>query len=330
MFERVPVLVKMKDEIPSDMLTTLHTLLYASNRAGVDELVSIGSSIANLCGKKFVSQTKKDEKCVHEVVRENINMITPEEGWKVERLMEIAREINLPYTPSERNLIAYKKYMNSKGGILGPAPDPLAKFSDHDGSSKIAGMSIFPVQPSAPNVMPSTMPQPVVQPGPYGNFNTKLIANLGPSQYPPPTSNYPPANPSYHQIPPGGNNFQTRHTFQQSSVHPSVPQYPPTNPNFTSSGIQKQNNPPPYGYQQPPTTMPNCTSKVIDPNQLPPSNPSPSMPKPSASIYSNKDIDLFYPSVGPMPDSVIGAPQPDPKVSEIDDFEARLANLKNN
>lgn len=94
----------MGREIPSDLLTTLHTLLYASNRAGVDELVGIGDQIAKLCGKDFVKKTENDEKCVHEVVRQNINLITPDEGWKVARLIEIAREVNQPYTPSERCL----------------------------------------------------------------------------------------------------------------------------------------------------------------------------------------------------------------------------------
>lgn len=174
MFERVPMLVKMGREIPSDMLTTLHTLLYASNRAGVEELVTIGSIITNLCGKKFASQTEKDEKCVHEVVRENINMITPEEGWKVERLMEIAREVNLPYTPSERNLTSYKKYTQNKKGVLGGLTD--MKFPGDLGGdgARVSGVSGFPVQPSAPYgvppSMPSTMPQPILPSGPYGNL----------------------------------------------------------------------------------------------------------------------------------------------------------------
>jgi len=297
----------------------------------VDELLSIGGTIATLCGKKFVAQTEKDEKCVHEVVRENINIITPEEGWKVERLMEIAREVNLPYNPSERNLASYKKYISGKKGAISSVPESFTKLPGP------GGISGFPDQSSASNTaappMSSIIPQPVVPPGPYGNFNTKLIANLGPLHYPHPTSNYPPIppnNPGYRHMPPGGDNFQ----------QPSGPQYPPMNfnhppprPNLNPSGIPKQDYPPFYGYQQPPATIPNCTSRVLDPNQSPPhSGPNP---------YP-KDIDLFYPSVGPTPDSVMGGPpghlnlgppsepKPDPKYSEIDDFELRLANLKNN
>eukprot|EP00826_Nyctotherus_ovalis_P051732 TRINITY_DN647_c0_g1_i23.p1 TRINITY_DN647_c0_g1~~TRINITY_DN647_c0_g1_i23.p1 ORF type:complete len:448 (+),score=93.28 TRINITY_DN647_c0_g1_i23:122-1465(+) len=372
MYERVPMLVKMGREIPSDMLTTLHTLLYASNRAGVEELMTIGNAIANICGKKFVSQTEKDEKCVHEVVRENINLITPEEGWKVERLMEIAREVNQPYTPNEKSLMAYKKYMQSKGGILGSLADVPGKFPGPgfgDGSSRIPGTSGIPVQPS--------MPQPVIPPGPY--------ANLSPSQYPPPASNYPQvpsAHPGYSPMPPAGSNFQQPGNFQQSGnfhqptnyQQPSVPsnfQQPPANfqhpgsnfnqppsvsqtppgyspgnapsypGGFNPSGVPKQtppaNYPPPY--QPGPATTPNCTSKILDPGQPPAGNPAPyAVGGPSPSMYSNKDVDLIYPSVGPMPDSVMGGaptrpdlappPPPEPKVSEIDDFEARLANLK--
>lgn len=110
MYDRAPMLAKMGREIPSDMSTTLHTLLYASNRAGVEELTTIGSQIATLCGKKFADQTEKDEKCVHETVRQNINLITPDEGWKVERLMEIAKEVNQPYMPSDRCMHVYHIY----------------------------------------------------------------------------------------------------------------------------------------------------------------------------------------------------------------------------
>ena len=100
--ERAQMLAKIGKDIPPDMKTTLHTLVYASNRAGVEELVSIGNKISVACGKDFAKETETDEKCVHPVIRENINLISPEEGWKVERLIQLASEEGIQYQPSER------------------------------------------------------------------------------------------------------------------------------------------------------------------------------------------------------------------------------------
>jgi hypothetical protein len=148
MYERVPMLTRKNREIPSDMVGTLHTLLYASCRSGVEELEIIGKAIEKLYGKKFASQVEKDTKYVHEIIRDNINFITPEEGWKVKRLMEIAREVNQPYTPSERMLLAYKKYIQTNGDL----------YNNNENSSKISNVTVIPPQPM--------MPRPV-QPGLY-------------------------------------------------------------------------------------------------------------------------------------------------------------------
>lgn len=161
MYERVPMLTKKNREIPSDMVITLHTLLYSAGRSGVDELETIGKTLTKLYGKKFAAQTENDEKCVHELIRNNINFITPEEGWKVKRLMEIAREVNQPYTPSEKELLAYKKYMMSKGELADELPNPPPHYH-FDETTKVPGqISSIPVQP---------VPKPIVQPGPYSNY----------------------------------------------------------------------------------------------------------------------------------------------------------------
>ena len=99
------------------MFVTLHTLVYASHRAGIDELMTIGHQIASLYGKEFAKQSETDEKCINDTVRQNINLIMPEEGWKVARLLEIAREEGLMYSPTEKSLAVWLKAGETSIGI---------------------------------------------------------------------------------------------------------------------------------------------------------------------------------------------------------------------
>ena len=102
--ERMPVMMKMGTTPPPDMYVTLRTLIYASARAGIEELMTIGQQISAFYGKEFAKQAETDEKSINDTIRQNISIIMPEEGWKIARLIEIAREEGLPYTPTERGL----------------------------------------------------------------------------------------------------------------------------------------------------------------------------------------------------------------------------------
>lgn len=100
--ERMPFLQKMGREVPPDMYMTLHTLIYAGSRAGIDELGTVAKQLGIICGPEFVKQSHTDEKCINETVRDNINLIMAEEGWKVERLLQIAKNEGIQYIPTER------------------------------------------------------------------------------------------------------------------------------------------------------------------------------------------------------------------------------------
>lgn len=93
----------MNSAIPADMYMTLYTLIYAADRAGVDELLTVREQLTHLCGEEFVRQSEKDDKCIHEVIKENINLIMPEEGRKVERILQIAKEEGIQYIPTENS-----------------------------------------------------------------------------------------------------------------------------------------------------------------------------------------------------------------------------------
>lgn len=109
--ERMPLLQKMGKEVPPDMYMTLHTLIYAASRSGIDELVTVGRQLGIMCGPGFVKQSHTDENCINETIRDNINLIMPEEGWKVERLIQIAKDEGIQYNPTERlNKVIYIIY----------------------------------------------------------------------------------------------------------------------------------------------------------------------------------------------------------------------------
>ena len=111
--ERVPLLVKMGKydvikscyrSVPPDMFVTLHTLVYSADRANIAELVSVRQQIIALYGPEFAHATEADANNINETIRENINLIMPETGRKVERLIDIAKEFGVNYVPTERSL----------------------------------------------------------------------------------------------------------------------------------------------------------------------------------------------------------------------------------
>eukprot|EP00826_Nyctotherus_ovalis_P060979 TRINITY_DN862_c0_g1_i1.p1 TRINITY_DN862_c0_g1~~TRINITY_DN862_c0_g1_i1.p1 ORF type:complete len:255 (+),score=53.84 TRINITY_DN862_c0_g1_i1:371-1135(+) len=194
--ERMPLLQKMGKEIPPDMYVTLHTLIYAAPRAGIEELVTVGRQLGFLCGPEFVKQSQTDEKCVNETIRENINLILPEEGWRIEKLIQIAKEEGIQYTPTEKSNQAYLTYTSSKAGIANLNGFP-------------SGSGVMPYVPLQLNV-PISAPPPILLSGPYNIAPTSAPVAPFASPMPPapqPGSNLPPAPQNYpplSQGPPSG------------------------------------------------------------------------------------------------------------------------------
>jgi hypothetical protein len=92
------------------MTNTLSTLIYAAPRSDVEEMIKIRKMLTGLMGKSFVENADRNEgSCVNKVVCqfdqlfkivENINLRMPEEGEKVNKLVDIAKEKNIDYKPS--------------------------------------------------------------------------------------------------------------------------------------------------------------------------------------------------------------------------------------
>ena len=168
--------------------------------------------------------------------------------------------------------------------------------------------------------------------------------------------------------PPSGGNYPGMPTTNVNPGGPmgqpfnAPPAASPTNPNCVSNMIGPGSSgqaPPPAFNQVPPTGFNQGPPPGF--NQGPPSGsnqipPPPKVTPPPGSMFSNIDADLAYPSINQPSESVMKLPGPPPapgqppsvpgyppqapvpyaqpppatdiKLSEIDDFEARLANLK--
>ncbi len=89
------------------MYVALHTLVYSADKAGIDELSMIGGQIRNLYGKEFVKQGDGDPKAINDIIHDNINLTMLDEGLKVSRLIQLARDEGLHYAPTERSLAVF-------------------------------------------------------------------------------------------------------------------------------------------------------------------------------------------------------------------------------
>ena len=133
---------------PKDMDQNFRTLIYAAPRMEIDELLHVRRYLEKILGKEFVHAADTDEEAVNKVVSinfsgvffhfftsdfiiqfqvaANINIRIPEEGEKVKRLIDIARERNIDYKPSAESIAALRDYCDRKG-----MENPLGGSSHH-------------------------------------------------------------------------------------------------------------------------------------------------------------------------------------------------------
>ena len=97
------------------MYVTLHTMDYAAELSGIDEVAKIAYQIRSVYGPKFTEETRKDTKSINDTIRDNISLTMLEEGCKVSRLIEIASEDGVNYQPTEKSLAVTKRPSHSIG-----------------------------------------------------------------------------------------------------------------------------------------------------------------------------------------------------------------------
>ncbi|CDW76626.1 UNKNOWN [Stylonychia lemnae] len=198
---------------PKDMDQTFRTLCYASIRLEIDELVQVRQQLGKLLGKQFLISADKDEECVNKVVSlkrflsnpfeqivAQINIKIPEEGEKIKRLVELAKERNIDYKPSMEAQQCLNDYIDRKG-----MPNPQGNSGNH--------------HPIPPVYNPPPIQNQQFQPPP--NFPPPDMGNSQPPAFLPPGGGMP---PSYMQglpqyMPPSGPGqypgFQPANQFNQ-------------------------------------------------------------------------------------------------------------------
>lgn len=100
---------------PKDMNQTFHTLIYAAPRLEIEELVKVRSMLASFLGKDFVAMSDGEPSCINKEILDKINLKIPEEGEKIQKLVEVAKERNISYTPSPEARHALNSYLDRKG-----------------------------------------------------------------------------------------------------------------------------------------------------------------------------------------------------------------------
>lgn len=86
------------------MINTIHTLVYCAPRANIDELMTIANEIQHYYGPEVAKKAETDPSLINETIRENINLIMPESGRKVDRIITIAKEEGIQFYPSEKSM----------------------------------------------------------------------------------------------------------------------------------------------------------------------------------------------------------------------------------
>ena len=226
------------------------TLIYAAPRMEIDELLQVRRQLEKILGKEFVLAADSDEEALNKVVSinilglsssshirflifiqvaANINIRIPEEGEKVKRLIDIARERNIDYKPSAESMAALRDYCDRKG-----MENPLGGSSHH---VVVDNLIPPPYNPNMGFEVNYQMPPPQNYGGGMPSYQplqqappvyVQPVVPMMPAYMPPPANMPPPVNmppPSNNGVPVMGEPVQTNNST--SSSFPSF--YQPSN-----------------------------------------------------------------------------------------------------
>ena len=107
-----------------DMTQTFATVIHVAPKLGVEELMQLRAQLECLLGKEFVLQAQEDKSVINPVVAEHIDFKIPEDGEVVYRMLQLAKERNIDYTPSHDMSMALNMYIERTG-----KPHPLSDGS---------------------------------------------------------------------------------------------------------------------------------------------------------------------------------------------------------
>ena len=159
----------------------------------IDELINVRKQLEKVMGKEFAQQSEFDDSCIHKIVAEKINLKIPEEGEKVKRMIEIAKERNIDYKPTQEAYQALIEYCDRKG-----MPNPMTEGGAQPPMAAMPPPMYNPMagQPMGgmPPPMNPVMPPPMDQTGmpPPAAFQPPPPMDMPPPAGMPPGAGYPP------------------------------------------------------------------------------------------------------------------------------------------
>lgn len=112
------------------MNTTFATIIHTAPKLDIKELLEVRKQLSTILAPEFVRECDVNYDLINPVVAQNIDFRRPEDGEVVLRMVNLAKERNIDYTPSHESAISMHAYCVRKGipppegvgGAGGPVP----------------------------------------------------------------------------------------------------------------------------------------------------------------------------------------------------------------
>lgn len=107
------------------MNNTFATIIHAAPKLDVQELIAVRKQLASVLAPEFVRECDTNYDLLNPVVAQNIDFRKPEDGEVVLRMVNLAKERNIDYTPTHESCQSLHAYCLRKGipppeGVGGP------------------------------------------------------------------------------------------------------------------------------------------------------------------------------------------------------------------
>jgi len=213
LYERMPLIVSEKN-CPPDLEETICTLIWVANRLEIAELGTIQKQLTKKYGTEFRDRALANQDgCVNDRVVSKL-LVTPPTAFLVQQyLMEIAKEFNVDWVPSE------PISQDNPNFLASPAPTGYSVSMAPASQYGTIFQNNLPSSPPSSNNQLN--PKPFVQPS--------LPSSNIPMAYQPPPPYTQPIEPLYNP-----NQLPLQGPFNFPTPSPVVPNFPPSN-NYTGA-----------------------------------------------------------------------------------------------
>ena len=107
------------------MNNTFATIIHSAPKLDVNELIEVRKQLTAILAPEFVRECDTNYDLINPVVAQNIDFRKPEDGEVVLRMVNLAKERNIDYTPTHESCQSLHAYCLRKGipppeGVGGP------------------------------------------------------------------------------------------------------------------------------------------------------------------------------------------------------------------